>query len=124
VNRRRFLIAGTGAAAAAIAAPYLPLVVGAHFEAFVADKLGLEEALATALLERMRERLGDGDYDRHAAAFAVALRDPYAALVPGGARSKAVETFVGELLREPPDRLAYLTGSPPAAACAGLRRDA
>jgi hypothetical protein len=123
VNRRAFLLAGTGAIALAAVAPYAPLPLGGHFEAFVADRLGLDQALATTLLERLRERLGDSDYDLRAAAFAVAMRDPYAALVPDGTRRRAVETFVGELLREPPDRLAYVTGAAPAAACAGLRRD-
>jgi hypothetical protein len=122
VNRRRFLLAGVGAATVIVAAPYAPLVVGDQFEAFVAGRLGLDEEVATALLENLRERLGDWEYDQRAAAFSLALRRPYAALVPDGPRRSAIARFVEPLLSAAPLQLAYATDRVPSASCGGLLR--
>jgi hypothetical protein len=122
VNRRGFLAAGAGVVAAAAAAPYAPLVVGDEFESFVAGRLGLDSEVAAALLDDLRERLGDGEYDLRAAAFALALRRPYAALVPEGPRRSAVARFVEPLLSAPPQRLAYAVGRAPSDSCGGLLR--
>jgi hypothetical protein len=122
MNRRRFLLAGAGVAAAAVAAPYAPLVVGDQFEEFVADRLGIDEEVATALLENLRERLGDWEYDERAFAFALALRRPYAAIVPDGPRRRAIARFVEPLLSAAPLQLAYATDRVPSASCGGLLR--
>lgn len=124
MNRRAFLGAGVGVLAAAVAAPYAPLLAGDEFEAFAAGQLGMEEAAALETLARLRERLGDAEYDQRAAAFAVALRAPYGGLVPGGLRRAAIERFVGPLFAEPPDRLAYVLARPPVPVCGGLLREA
>jgi hypothetical protein len=122
VNRRRFLIAGAGVVAAAAAAPYAPLVVGDEFESFVAGRLGLDPEVAAALLEDLRERLGDREYDLRAAAFALALRRPYAAVVPDGAQRSAIARLVEPLLSGAPLQLAYATGRAPSSSCGGLLR--
>jgi hypothetical protein len=122
MNRRGFLLAGAGLATAAVAAPYAPLVVGDQFEEFVAGRLGLDEEVATALLENLRERLGDWEYNERAAAFSLALRRPYAAFVPDGPKRSAIARFVEPLLSSAPLQLAYAADRVPSTSCGGLLR--
>jgi hypothetical protein len=124
VNRRAFLLAGAGAAAAAVAVPYAPLVLGDNFEQLVADTLGMDTAVASALLERLREDLGGTDYEQRAAAFAVAFAGPWAGAVPGGLRQSALDRFLGPLFERPAERLAYVEDREPVTACGGLLRAA
>lgn len=125
--RRRTVIAlGTGAAAVAVAAPYAALVPDDEFEQLVADRLGIDAELAKQLLARAREQYGDAKYDAHAAAFALAVRNPVSAVMPESARRKAVDGLLEPMLSEPASNLAYtLTGTDPGSpACAGLVRRA
>lgn len=125
--RRRTIVAiGAGAAAVAVAAPYAALVPDDQFEQLVADRLGIDAGLAKQLLARAREEYGDAKYDVHAAAFALAVRDPVSAVMPESARRRAVDGLLEPMLSEPAANLAYTTtgtdpGSP---ACAGLVRRA
>ncbi|MBI5104541.1 MAG: hypothetical protein HZB46_06070 [Solirubrobacterales bacterium] len=121
MRRRTFLAAGAAAAAGLAGALYAPLVVGDGFEAFVGDALGLDEDVARDLLGRMHDELGEAEYAARAGAFAVALRSPLAALVPGGLRDHAVHAFVEPLLGGPSRWQAYVRERPPAAACGGLQ---
>jgi len=126
LRRRTVLALGTGAAAVAVAAPYAALVPDDQFEQLVADRLGIDPELAKQLLARAREQYGDAEYDARAAAFALAVRDPVATVMPESARRKAVDSLLEPMLSEPASNLAYTTtgtdpGSP---ACAGLVRRA
>jgi glycosyltransferase involved in cell wall biosynthesis len=123
--RRRTLVAvGAGAAGVAVAAPYAALIPGEEFEQLVASRLGIEPQLASRLLQHARDQYGDAEYDARAAAFALAVRDPVAIVMPEDARRKAVDGLLGPMLSAPAANLAYaLTGSDPdSAACAGLAR--
>jgi glycosyltransferase involved in cell wall biosynthesis len=126
ISRRLLLGLGLGAVGAAALAPYVALVPGEEFEQLVASRLGIEPALAAQLLERARESYGDTEYDLRAAAFAFAVRDPAALLLPDGVRERAVSSLVEPMLSEPAASLAYaITGDDPggAAPCSGLVRD-
>ncbi|HST68372.1 MAG TPA: glycosyltransferase family 4 protein [Solirubrobacterales bacterium] len=124
IRRRTFVAVGAGAAAAAVAAPYAALIPDQEFEQLVASRLGIDAELAKQLLERAREEYGDAEYDARAAAFALAVRDPAAAVMPEGARRKAVDGLLEPMLSAPASNLAYaVTGSDPGSpACAGLVR--
>jgi hypothetical protein len=122
MRRRTFLAAAAGACVAGAGAIYAPLVLGDDFESHVADRIGVDVALATALMTSARERLGALEYDARSAAFAAATRRPLAGLVPDGARRTAVRAYLRALLAEPPARLAYALGREPVAACGGLVR--
>lgn len=124
LRRRTFVALGAGAAAVAVAAPYAALIPDEEFEELVADRLGIDAELAGQLLERAREEYGDARYDAHAAAFALAVRDPAAAVMPEGARRKAIDGLIEPMLSDPAANLAYaVTGSDPGSpACAGLVR--
>jgi glycosyltransferase involved in cell wall biosynthesis len=125
--RRRTLIGlGLGAAGAAVVAPYAVLVPGDEFEELVAGRLGIEPELAAQLLERARVSYGDAEYEARAAAFAFAVRDPVALLLPDGVRERAVSSLLEPMLSEPAASLAYaITGTDPGglAPCAGLVRN-
>jgi hypothetical protein len=124
MRRRTFVALGTGAAAVAVAAPYAALIPDQEFEQLVASRLGIDTDLAKQLLQRAREEYGDAEYDARAAAFALAVRDPAAAVMPEGARRKAVDGLLEPMLSAPASNLAYaVTGSDPGSpACAGLVR--
>jgi glycosyltransferase involved in cell wall biosynthesis len=124
LRRRTVLALGTGAAAVAVAAPYAALVPDEEFEQLVADRLGIEPELAKQLLARAREEYGDAEYDARAAAFALAVRDPVATVMPESARRKAVDGLLEPMLSAPAANLAYaVTGTDPGSpACAGLVR--
>ena len=126
IKRRTLLGLGLGVAGAALLAPYLALLPGEEFEQLVASKLGIEPELAAQLLERARMAYGDAEYDARAAAFAFAVRDPTALLLPDGLRESAVSSLVEPMLSKPASSLAYaVTGSDPggSAPCAGLVPD-
>ena len=127
LTRRGLLVSG-GAAAVGIslASLYGRLAVGDRFEGLVATKLGLDEAQATALLRDLRDRLGDRSYDLRASAFAAAVREPVASLLPARLRRDAIEGLVGPLLAPPSSLVAFGTGrrDRSAAGCAGLIRSA
>jgi alpha-maltose-1-phosphate synthase len=124
IRRRTFVALGTGAAAVAVAAPYAALIPDQEFEQLVASRLGIDAELAKQLLGRAREEYGDAEYDARAAAFALAVRDPAAAVMPEGTRRKAVDGLLEPMLSAPASNLAYaVTGSDPGSpACAGLVR--
>jgi glycosyltransferase involved in cell wall biosynthesis len=123
-RRRTVLAVGAGAAAVAVAAPYAALVPDDQFEQLVADRLGIDAELAKQLLSQARAEYGDAKYDAHAAAFALAVRDPVSAVMPESARRKAVDGLLEPMLSEPAANLAYaVTGNDPGSpACAGLVR--
>lgn len=125
MRRRTFVALGAGAAGLAVAAPYAVLSVGEEFEQLVASRLGIEPELAAQLLERAREEYGDAEYDARAAAFALAVRDPVAAVLPDGVRQRAIDGLLEPMLSAPAANLAYaVTGSDPGSpACAGLLRE-
>jgi glycosyltransferase involved in cell wall biosynthesis len=125
MRRRTFVALGAGAAGVALAAPYAVLAVGEEFEQLVAARLGIEPELAGQLLQRAREAYGDAEYDARAAAFALAVRDPAAAVLPEEIRHKAIESLIAPMLSAPSSNLAYaVTGIDPggAAPCSGLVR--
>lgn len=124
LRRRTVLAVGGGAAAVAVAAPYAALIPDDDFAKLVADRLGIDAELAGQLLDRAREEYGDARYDAHAAAFALAVRDPVSAAMPESARRKAVDGLLEPMLSEPASNLAYtVTGTDPGSpACAGLVR--
>jgi starch synthase len=126
IRRRTFVALGAGAAAVAVAAPYAALIPDGEFEQLVASRLGIDAELAKQLLARAREEYGDAEYAARAAAFALAVRDPAAAVMPEGARRKAVDGLLEPMLSAPAANLAYaITGNDPgSAACAGLVRRA
>jgi glycosyltransferase involved in cell wall biosynthesis len=126
ISRRMLIGLGLGALGTAALAPYLALLPGEEFEQLVASRLGVEPELAAQLLQRARESYGDAEYDARAAAFAFAVRDPAALLLPDGVRERAVSSLVEPMLSKPAASLAYaITGSDPggAAPCSGLVRD-
>ncbi|HET6998419.1 MAG TPA: glycosyltransferase family 4 protein [Solirubrobacterales bacterium] len=122
MRRRTFVALGAGAAGVAVAAPYAVLAVGDEFEQLVASRLGIEPELAAQLLKRAREEYGDTEYDARAAAFALAVRDPVAIVMPDEVRRKAIDGLLEPMLSPPAANLAYaVTGRDPGApACAGL----
>ena len=127
LTRRRLIASGAAAVAGAAAASlYGRLLVGDRFEGLVADRLGLEQRTADALLAALRARLGAREYDVRAAGFAVAVREPLAAAIPGGVRRDAIDAFVAPLLAHPAAVNAYAAGrgDPAGRACAGLVRPA
>lgn len=124
MRRRTFVAVGAGAAVVALAAPYAVLLTDDEFEQLVASKLGIEPELAAQLLKRARVEYGAAGYDARAAAFALAVRDPAASVMPGGARDKAISGLVEPMLSAPAGTVAYaITGVDPGVpACAGLVR--
>jgi hypothetical protein len=125
IRRRTFVAVGAGVAAVAVVAPYVALIPDDEFEQLVASSLGIEPELAGQLLVRARDEYGGAEYDARAAAFALAVRDPAAAVLPDGAREKAISGLVDPMLGAPAASLAYaITGSDPGSpgACAGLVR--
>jgi hypothetical protein len=123
MKRRTFVALGAGAAGVALAAPYLVLIPGDEFEQLVASKLGIETALAKQLLEGTRRQYGDAEYEARAAAFAFAVRDPAAVVLPESVRQKAVSSFIEPMFSRPAANLGYaITGTAPPypAPCAGL----
>lgn len=125
IRRRTLIAAGAGVAGVAVAAPYLLLLPDDEFERLVAARLGIEPKLAGELLERAKAQYEGAEYDARAAAFAFAVRDPAAAVLPSGVREKAISGLVEPMLSTPAASLAYaITGTDPGypAACAGLVR--
>jgi glycosyltransferase involved in cell wall biosynthesis len=124
MRRRTFVALGAGAAGVAVAAPYAVLAVGNEFEQLVASRLGIEPELAAQLLKRAREQYGEAEYDARAAAFALAVRDPVAIVMPDEVRRKAIDGLIEPMLSPPAANLAYaVTGSDPGVpACSGLVR--
>ena len=124
---RRALLAygGVAAVGCSSAALYGRLAVGERFEGLVADRLGMDVAQATVLLAALRQRLGDRDYDLRAAAFAAAVREPVASLLPGSARRDAIAGLLNPLLSPPAALIGYAGGEPgrSAAGCAALVRE-
>jgi hypothetical protein len=110
MTRRAALLSGGAAVLGASAAGlYGRLAVGDRFEGLVAERLGLDEAHATALLAALRARLGERAYDLRAGAFAVAVREPVASLLPAGAKREAIAGFVNPLLSPPPALIGFAT---------------
>jgi hypothetical protein len=125
VTRRNFLLSGAGLAGGIGIVLYGQFIIGDNFESFVGKKLGIDAGLANDLLKAARDHYGEPQYDLHAAAFALAMRDPLAALVPQGAKDRAIDGLVLPMLGSPSSRLAYAGyGAERArtAACTGLVR--
>jgi hypothetical protein len=123
-TRRALLGAGAAVFAGAAAAIYAPLAVGDGFEELVADRLGIDEELATRLLQRAREHYGATEYDARAALFAAAFRGPTSLLAPASVRRSAAEALLAPMFARPAANLAYaLPGRGLGAdACGGLVR--
>lgn len=127
IRRRTFVAVGAGVAAVAVVAPYAALIPDDEFEQLVASNLGIDPKLAGQLLARARAEYGDAEYDARATAFALAVRDPAAAVLPNGTREKAISGLLDPMLGAPAASLAYaITGTDPGSpgACAGLVREA
>jgi hypothetical protein len=107
VTRRRFLVSGAGLAGGLGILLYGQFVLGDSFESFVGKKLGIDAALANDLLQSARDHYGEAQYGLHAAAFALAMRDPVSALVPQGEKDRAIDGLVLPMLASPSSRLAY-----------------
>jgi glycosyltransferase involved in cell wall biosynthesis len=125
MRRRTFVAAGAGVAGVALLAPYAALIPDDEFEQLVASRIGVEPELARQLLDRARAQYGDAEYDVRAAAFALAVRDPAAIVMPTEVRRRAIDGMLGPMLSAPASNLAYaLTSSDPggAASCSGLVR--
>lgn len=124
MRRRTFVALGLGAAAAALLAPYAVLLPDDEFEQLVASTLGIERELAADLLQRARDEYGDAEYDARAAAFAFAVRDPAAIVLPDSVRERAISSLLAPMLSAPAANLAYgISGTDPGApACSGLVR--
>ena len=106
-TRRSFLLSGAGLAGGLGILLYGQFVLGDTFESFVGKKLGIDAALANDLLESARDQYGEAGYGLHAAAFALAMRDPLSALVPQDAKDRAIDGLVLPMLDSPSSRLAY-----------------
>jgi glycosyltransferase involved in cell wall biosynthesis len=127
MRRRTFVAVGAGVAGVALAAPYAVLVAGEEFEQLVADHLGIDLELAEHLLQRARDQYGAAEYEARAAAFALAVRDPAATVLPEEVRRKAIDGLLAPMLSAPSSNLAYaVTGFDPGgtAPCSGLAREA
>ena len=122
MRRRTFIAVGAGVVAVGLLAPYVPLLTDSQMTKLVASHLGIDEELAAQMLERVRDEYGKASYDAHAAAFALAVRDPAAAVLPDGVRRRAIDGIVEPMLSGPAASLAYaVTGSDSGTpACAGL----
>ncbi len=126
IRRRTFVGVGAGVVGVALVAPYAVLVADDEFEQLVASNLGIDPELASQLLARARAEYGDAEYDARATAFALAVRNPAAAVLPDGTRDKAISGLIDPMLSAPAASLAYaITGSDPGGpgACAGLVRE-
>lgn len=126
IKRRTVVAVGAGAVSVALVAPYVVLIPGDEFEKLVAGHLGIDASLAGQLLKRARAEYGDAEYDARAAAFALAVRDPAATVLPDSAREKAITGLVNPMLGAPAASIAYaITGTDPGnpGACAGLVRE-
>jgi hypothetical protein len=124
-TRRAFLASGAGVAGGLGILLYGQFVVGDTFESFVGKKLGIDAALANELLDAARDRYGEPEYALRASAFALAMRDPLSALVPQGAKDRAIDGLVLPMLDTPSRRLAYAGYGAERArssACTGLVR--
>lgn len=126
IRRRTFVAVGAGVAAVAVIAPYAALIPDDEFEKLVASNLGIDSKLAGQLLARARAEYGAAEYDARATAFALAVRDPAAIVLPDSAREKAISGLLDPMLGAPAASLAYtITGTDPGSpgACAGLVRE-
>lgn len=124
ITRRRFAVAGLVGVGGLAAAIYAPLAVGGGFERLVASRLGISEELATAFLERVRERYGDAEYDARAALFVLCFKGPASLVVPDSVKRSAAEALVQPMLDEPAANLAYAVKGmdPLQTSCQGLLR--
>jgi hypothetical protein len=124
VTRRRLLGLGAVLLGAAAVAPYVPLAVGSEFEQLVASTLGIDEELASQLLQAVRDNYGSVEYEARAAAFSLAVRAPVSAVFPEGMRQSAVRAFLEPMFEAPAAALAYaVPGRDPRGwACNGLVR--
>ncbi len=126
IRRRTFVAVGAGVAAVAVVAPYAALIPDDEFEKLVASNLGIDPKLAGQLLARARAEYGGAEYDARATAFALAVRDPAAIVLPDSTREKAISGLLDPMLGAPAASLAYaVTGTDPGSpgACAGLVRE-
>ena len=95
---RRKKLAGTGAAFAAVGfGLWGRFAFGDNFEEHVADRLGLDQEIATGLLADMRSRTGSAEYDVRASGFLFATTEPSQTLMPGNIRDQTVRSYVGPL---------------------------
>jgi hypothetical protein len=124
VTRRKLLGLGAVLLGVAAVAPYVPLAVGSEFEQLVASTLGIDEELASQLLQAVRDNYGSVEYEARAAAFSLAVRAPASAVFPEGMRQSAVRSFLEPMFEEPAAALAYAVPGrdPQGRACAGLVR--
>jgi hypothetical protein len=124
LSRRKLLALGGATVLAAAAAPYVVLAPGDEFEEFVANAIGMDLEQTVTLLESVRNEYGTPEYEARAAAFALALRDPAAAIAPDGSRRSAIRAFLDPMFETPAAALAFATkrDNPDAEQCGGLIR--
>ena len=124
LTRRRFVLGGVAAGGALVAGAYGRFPFGDEFEERVAKVLGIPVDAATALTRRLRERVGDLNYDARAAAFVVATTFPSREVTPGSLRESAMRKLLEPMLADPGEQLIYLGLRPPVdtPACTGLLR--
>jgi hypothetical protein len=121
-SRRRLLIGGGVVLGGAAAAGwYATALVGDGFERHVADVLGTNEELASALVERARREYG-GSFEWEMLQFVAATHFPGTEL-PAGAREDAVRNMLEAMFNSAAGRAAYadcITPDQLVAPCPGL----
>ena len=125
LTRRRLLAAGVAGAVGAAGVGYGRFALGDEFEEHVADVLGISVEMASGLLARARDAVGDVEYGVRAAAFLAATTSPSRALMPHAARESGVHGLLRLMLEGSAGNIAYMGLRPKAPrrlACAGLLR--
>jgi hypothetical protein len=95
LTRRKVLLLGVGGVGLAGVGLWGRFALGDEFERHVADQLGIDLAVGTEVLERMREEIDD--YEVRAAGFLVATQGPVDGLIPEPVRRDAIDAFVGPM---------------------------
>ena len=121
-TRRRLLVGGGALLGVIVAGGYGRYALGDDFERHVAGMIGAPLDVTTPLLEGMRTRLGDLDYETRASAFLAVTTFPGRVVLPAGARRRAVDPFLENLIGLSAANITYLGLRPPTSAfeCAGL----
>ena len=90
----------------------------------MADAIGMDVRADRAAAGEGAERIRHPRVRGESRAFALALRDPAAAIAPDGFRGSAIRAFLDPMFDTPAATLAYATkrGNPDAEQCGGLVR--
>jgi hypothetical protein len=124
VTRRHLIGGGVVLLGAAAAGQYGRFALGDEFEEHVASVLGTSREVATLLTARVRERLGDFDYQVKATQFLAVTTFPGSELAKLKGREKGVREFVSHMIGDSVENLMYLGVQKPVdtPACTGLLR--